>query len=263
MSISEKLNIIAQNEQRVYDAGFEAGKAQGGTSGSYEEGRQAENKAFWDTISQNGNRNDLRCAFYMWDVEYIRPPYKLIPTDQFSGYMTFSNCERLKKVEKAYFDFSNKATGTNTNASWQYTFSGCYNLKVIEDIGLTPQFSYLYTFRNCQNLHTIEKLRVDENTGFSSAFVNCHELKNLTIDGTIGKNGFNLQYSTKLSKASLLSILNACNIDVVGKGISITLPKMCIDGATNTESLLSETGDAELYGAKMAALSCGYSIVFA
>ena len=251
MSIADKLSTIAENEQKVYDAGFEAGKSQGGVSD------------FWDIVLQKGNRNDLRCAFYMWDIDYIRPPYKLTPTNQFSGYMTFSDCKNLKKVEKAYFDFSKKATGTNTNASWQYTFSGCYNLKVIEDIGLTPQYSYLYTFRNCQQLETIEKLGCDANTGFSSPFTNCYALKNITIDGTIGKNGFNISAATKLSKASILSILNACNIDVIGKGISITLPKMCIDGATDTETLMSENGDSELYGAKMAALSYGYSFAFA
>lgn len=249
MSIAEKLTTIAENEQRVYNAGFEAGKSQGGDSD------------FWDIVLQKGKRNDLRCAFYMWDIDYIRPPYKLTPTDQFSGYMTFSSCENLKKVEKAYFDFSEKATGTNTNASWQYTFSGCYNLKVIEDIGLTPQYSYLYTFRNCQQLETIEKLGCDANTGFSSPFTNCYALKNITIDGTIGKNGFNISAATKLSRNSILSILSACN--KANAGITVTLPSKCIDGTIGTSELLSGGTDAELTAAWDTAKNNGYTIAYA
>ena len=36
MSIAEKLTTIAENQQKVYDAGFTAGQAQGGGGGRSE-----------------------------------------------------------------------------------------------------------------------------------------------------------------------------------------------------------------------------------
>ena len=70
MSIAEKLTTIAENEQKVYDAGFEAGKSQGGdTDEAFEQGRQAEKKAIWDAITNSNKRKTYNRAFYEWDCE--------------------------------------------------------------------------------------------------------------------------------------------------------------------------------------------------
>ena len=240
MSIAEKLLTIAENEQRVYDAGFKAGQSQGGdTEVAYKEGE----KAMWDVITNNQQRTDYNRVCFCWGDEYIRPPYKIVPTGSMSGQYTFASNSNLKRIEKEYFDFSQKEQAANSNGNWSYMFSYCTNLEVVEDIGLNPQWGYAATFRGCGKLHTIERLGVDEKMVWDkNVFQFCSSLVNLTIDGTIGQNGFDIHWSTKLSKESLLSILGACNIDVTASPVTITLPSKCIDGATDTKTLLEGLG---------------------
>ena len=135
----------------------------------------------------------------------------------------------------------------------------------IPHLDMSKVSTFIETFRLSSQLKSLSmSIKSDGSQTWSAPFGGCTALENLTItSGTIGQNGFNIKNSTKISKESLLSILNACNKNVIGQGISITLPSKCIDGATDTETLMSESGDMQLYGAKMAALSYGYSFAFA
>ena len=65
-------------------------------------------------------------------------------------------------------------------------------------------------------------MRIDENTKFSSTFTACRELVNLTVDGVIGQNGFDIHWSTKLTHESLMSIINAL-ADKSGTGTTFTI----------------------------------------
>lgn len=217
--------------------------------------------AFWDgfTAGSNGNpRANYSSAFLNWGNEYIRPTKKITPTDVNSGNQTFSGCVNLQAVEKAYFDFQNKPRGANNQQGWYLTFSGCPNLTTIEDIGMQAEFEYRNTFAYCQQLKTIEVIRTDKGTKWSSGcFNNCKALENVTIAGTIAQNSFDIHYSTKLTKASIISILEACNEPVTD--VTITLPLYCIDGKTLTESLF--TSDYDVSAAWSNARSNGYTIV--
>ena len=218
-----------------YSEGYLVGNSEGmqeGWNNGYEAGIKAGNDQFWDIIQDNGNRTDYGSAFYRWGADYIRPKYKVVPTSNSGASQTFSGCEKLKKVESAYFDFSQKpyATGNNSNG-YYYTFYNCFKLEEIEDIGLIPQSNYYTTFSNCNALHTIAKMGIDENTMFSDTFVRCYELQNLTIDGTIGQAGLSVSYSTKLTHTSLMSIINALKTFTDGTTKTVTL------GATNIAKL--------------------------
>lgn len=266
MSIADKLTTIAENEQKVYDAGFEAGKSQGGdTDAAFEEGKQAQYDEFWDTFQNNGKLRNYKQVFSGrgWKSEVFYPKYNIIVTgamgifQEFGGTVPFSLTERLEKCGVT-LDFSG-LTSVMTNAFLGVIFTE------IPHIDGSKVTGWSSTFQSSQFLETISiAIKEDGSATWSSTFGGCKALKSLTItSGTIGKNGFNVKDSTKLSKASILSILNACKKDVIGQGISITLPSKCIDGATDTETLMSETGDADLYGALMAARSYGYSVTFA
>ena len=189
----------------------------------FEAGKDAGTDAFWDAVQKGGNRTSYTTAFSHWGAEYIRPKYKVVATNVTDATQTFSNCEKLKKVESACFDLSQKPTGTNNNSGYYYTFYRCSALEEIEDIGLVPQYGYYTTFGNCPSLHTIAKIGADENTRFSTTFDYCHELQNLTIDGVIGQNGFNVRWSTKLTKASITSIINA--LSSTTSGLTVTISK--------------------------------------
>ena len=197
-----------------------------------EEGKKSQYDEFWDLVTHNGNRNCFIYAFNRWGMEYIQPPYKIIAIDALSGSNTFSENKQLKKVEAQYFDFSQKQRGTTNTSGWYYTFVACHALEEIEDIGLCPQYGYIGTFQSCLSLHTIARLGFDENTLIDKAFHNCNELQNLTVEGTIGKNGLNLQWSTKLSKASWQSIINA--LSTTATGLSITGSLVSVNKAFET-----------------------------
>ena len=60
-SIADKLERIARNEQLIYNAGVEKGKAEAekdgynqGYADGIEQGKQAEYDAFWDQYQKNG-----------------------------------------------------------------------------------------------------------------------------------------------------------------------------------------------------------------
>lgn len=208
MTTAERLKAIAENEVKVFEAG-----------------KSAENDEFWNMFQDSGNRTKYSSAFADWSAEYIRPKYKVVPTHENGLTQMFNNCKGLKKIEAIYFDLSKKPqnlTSTNSNLGYYYTFSSCVELEEIEDIGMIAQNNYYSTFASCYKLHTIAKMGVDENTKFSTTFSSCRELVNLTIDGTIGQSGFNIQYSTKLSAKSLYSIIKA--LSATTTGLTITLP---------------------------------------
>ena len=62
MNIAEKLQAIAENEQKVYAAGESSGYAKGNTEGKTE-GAKAEYDAFWDSFQAGGKRENYTRAF--------------------------------------------------------------------------------------------------------------------------------------------------------------------------------------------------------
>lgn len=247
MSVAEKLVTIAENEQRVYDAGYEA-----------------EKQDFWDKYQNNSNPTYCKYQFAGkgWDYNTFYPKYDITPKvaqnmfQEFGRNVFFSLTERLNEC--------GVTLDTSQCTSFQYIFYGTPFTEVPHiDTTNSTALQYIYANSN-QLIKASMSIKEDGSQTWTSCFTSCSKLADFTItSGAIGKNGFDIHWSTKLSKASILSILNACNINVIGQGISITLPKKCIDGATDTETLMSETGDADLYGASMVARSNGYTITFA
>lgn len=186
MSIAKKLQTIAENEQRVY----EAGEAKG-----IEEGKQAEYDRFWDEYQNFGKRTAYGSAFYNkgWtDVSY-NPKYDIVPT---SAVNTFAYSPITDT--KVNIDVS-KATTTNI-------------------------------FNYCGVLKTIRNLIVSENTDWGgNCFAHCSALENLTITGTIGKGGLDLHWSTKLTKASITSVINA--LSTTTSGLTVTISKVAKEAA--------------------------------
>lgn len=230
MSIAEKFEVIADE---VYEKGKEY---------------------IWEVVQQGGARTDYREAFVMWDMDYIHPKYKVTPIADYSGYLTFSN-SKIKKIEKEYFDFSQKISTSNIQSGWYYTFSGCNYLEEVEDIGMQAMINYSYTFAWCYNLHTIAIIRTDENTSWGSTFTACSNLQNITIEGVIGKSGFSVKDCKRLTKESLLSILRALSKDsTVASGKSITF------AAAHQEVIES---DAECLEQLNLAVNAGWTIAYA
>lgn len=204
MSIADKLTQIAENEPKVYEAG-----------------KKAEFDAFWDMFQENGTRANYTSAFMNWSAEYIRPKYKVTPTHEQGCNQMINSCKKLKKIEAAYFDLSQKPTATSTNSGYYYTFSTCSLLEEIEDIGMIAQANYTYAFAWCYKLKTIAKMGVHEGTTFGGTFTSCSALENVTFDGVIGQS-ISLGYSTKLSADSIRNLIEHLSDTASGKSVTVS-----------------------------------------
>ena len=152
----------------------------------YEVGNDKGKIDFWDWVQDSGKRTYYEYGFYRWNMEYIRPKYKVILTNR--GHRMFTNNPSLKIVEKKYFDLSGITTVNTAGSTSTYSemFKNCPLLEKIEDIGM-PAAGYYHTFHTCSSLETIEKLRVNKDCVFNNAFNGCTSLEEISdIEGEIG-----------------------------------------------------------------------------
>ena len=265
MATSEKLIIVANNTEKVFNAGYNKalkenppgtseeelqqkynegytiGWQDGASSGSnlwyengygdgkregVEEGKQAEYDAFWDNYQRNGNRTIYTYAFAGggWNNETFKPKYPMMPTDAMQMFDTCSLTD-FDFVERGIdIDFSKATTMT-------YIFKNCRGIKRMGTIDCSSCKDLNRLFYGCA-METVDNLIVHENLTYSNTF-DYASIINITISGTIGKNGFKLTCST-LSKASIESIINA--LSTTTEGLTITLSAEAVENAfTDTE----------------------------
>lgn len=203
-----EISTIGQAEGRAegYAQGLEEGK---------QVGIQTEYDRFWDEYQCNGKKANYRCAFngYGWTAKNFYPKYDIKGSN--SGYQTFMffNNDSARILEKIDLSQRLKDCGVTFDCSgseyMDCTFYGT-NVSVIPEVstvGCTGQLTQV--FYN-PYVETIEKLilRDDGVQKFYNTFNNATSLKNIVIEGTIGKNGFNVSWSP-LTHDSLMSIINA------------------------------------------------------
>ena len=210
-AILESLKRVSENVTRVYQSGVAVGLKRAG---------EVVKNEFWDGFTNNGNRTEYARAFAYWGMEYIRPTRKIVFTTSDAGLNTFAHNTNLKKVEAAYFDFSQKPRGTGNQSGYYYTFYNCKALEEIEDIGMQADYCHYNSFRNCDALHTIAKIRCDENTIFTEAFTSSNRLENITFEGTIGQNLYIA--SPKLSEKSISNIVSCLSDTASGKTLTLS-----------------------------------------
>lgn len=196
------------------------------------EGIQTEYDRFWDAYQQNGNLRDYRGFFsgIGWTAETIKPKYNLIVTNgqgmfqwsPFAGDLV----QHLENLGVA-LDISDNTRFTSMFSDMYYvTRIGVIDTRKAIPATVASVFAY------CWALVTIDKFIITETSSLATCFVQCHALENLTIEGTIGTTGLNLQWSTKLSKASITSVVNA--LSSTTSGLSVTLSKTAVNAAFTT-----------------------------
>ena len=218
MSISDKLLTIAENEQKVFDAG-----------------KKAEYDAFWDLVQENGNRTNYDFCFAgeAWSVDNFKPKYHIQPTscqNMFAYWGTYSG--RIGAIDFRGFpiDFSKSKLVANC-------FYGNLFVVAVGEINTTSVNGLSNFFSTCPNLHTIEKFVVKESgeNTYYNTFNYCIKLENITFEGVIG-NDISFGDSPLLTHDSLMSIINHLK-DFSGTTTTMT----CTLGATN----LAKLTDAE------------------
>jgi hypothetical protein len=251
MDVAEKILRGKADFDAVYDAGYAKGQAQGGGGGydeGFEAGKQAQEDAFWDAHQQNGTRTDYQGAFggVGWTNEFFKPKYDMSPTaaaymfrrtsisgdlveilDNFGVTLDFSNCTNMMEL------FSNAPNITRV---------GVIDIRKARN-AITNVFAYC-------GVKTIDKIIIDETNDTSYFPGAATELENVVIEGTIARTSPYWQYSTKLSKASIDSIVNA--LSDTTSGLSITLSKTAVDAISAAE--------AEDYGDYLSSLKPNWTI---
>lgn len=205
------------------------------TNPVFEAGKKSENDAFWDAYQQNGARGNYAHAFagHGWDDESFTPRYDIVPT---SVYMLFAS-SNIKDVP-ACLERQGVTIDWSRCTDFLYLF---LNNDITEHFGVIDTRavdSIAQIMNNASAMRTIDKLifRDDGSQNFSSSITSsiiyyCKALNNLTIEGTIGQNGFNVSWSP-LSKASLTSIVNALSSTTTG--LTVTLRLAAVNTAFET-----------------------------
>lgn len=172
-------------------------------------GIQTEYDRFWDALQGNGDGAiDYRYRFFYWSNDAYNPKYPIY----------------------------------STKSSMQSCFQNARILDTLVDIDLSKTVNAQSFFASCSYMHTIRKLIVAETTNLSGIFQSCPALENVTVEGTIGSNGVNLQWSTKLSHESLMSIINCLQdktSDTSGTEWIVTLGEVNIAKLTDEEKQIA------------------------
>ncbi len=189
----------------------------------YEAGKKAgsEDESFWDEYQSNGSRVNYQYGFagYGWNDKTFRPKYDIKPTTApyIFGMSGITNLKKILDDQGVILDFSECTGMTHAFQNTQITHIG-----VID----TQNLSNLNYFAAGAKLEYIEKLILKSNGSqtFTSeySFNNCNHLEHLIVEGMIGKDGFDIHWSTKLDADSLASIINC--LSATTTGLTVTLP---------------------------------------
>jgi hypothetical protein len=227
MTIEEKVLQLKQDFDEVYEAG-----------------KQAEYEAFWDAYQENGNKTNYRFAFAgnSWTAELFKPKYDIRPTG-IDSYMMFYFSEISGDLVQILENCGVEMDMSSLVGWVQYTF--CQSkITRLGKIDLHNASMLASTFSGTP-LHTIDELVVSKTNGFDGTFNGCVDLENLTISGTIGQSGFDVHWSTKLSKASIESIIGHLDVTEGRPATSITLSLTAVNKAFETSEGANNGADSD------------------
>lgn len=151
MSIADKLTTIAENQQKVYNAG-----------------KQAEYDRFWDNFQDYGEAKVGSNAFmYGWDDESFNPKYPIKIASNMSK--VFMSNTRITDTKVDIY-----ILGTT-----QQIFYKCSNLKTIRKLIVTTASTYSNMFVGCSAL---ENLAIEGTIAAAFTISDCTKLSKASIE---------------------------------------------------------------------------------
>ena len=201
------------NTEAAYNEGVEAGK-------------QAQYDEFWANANLAGMQYDSvgRFAGGTWRDATFNPPYPLSIGANCNYLFYACSCTTLLgKVEKI----------APVSAMYMFQHSAIKHITVVDLSNPIKSFELSLSFASGK-IVTIALLISSEKTMWNNnTFQDATALENMIFDGVIGQNGLNLQWSTKLNKASITSIINC--LSTTTSGLTVTLSKTAKENAFTAE----------------------------
>ena len=191
MSIAEQVAQLKQDFDKVYEAGKQAGEG-----------------AIWSGLQNNGIRKNYSRAFFTVSKldDWFYPKYDFnisaSAAEMFRGATCSGDFDMAKRLEEC---------GVTMD------FTGCNNLQLA--------FAYFPVKR----LPEINVTGITTASGITQTFAGCYKLEHLTLAGTLSVNSLTLSDCTKLSKASITSVINA--LSPTTSGLSVTLSETAVNNA--------------------------------
>lgn len=203
MSIAEKLTTIAENEQKVYDAG-----------------KQAEYDRFWDIHQTNGTRNIYAGAFAGWRGENFNPKYKMAPKGTtVAQYMFYG----FNRGTSEMFDMSpyNDMLDCSGIINAQAMFNDAWIKNLYCDFSSCTSFSSTFQSTNASRVQNITLKVTNKLINYTSCFTNQSSLSLLffTDDSEIVAT-ISFAACSKLTDESVQSIINALGVVTTTKTIT-------------------------------------------
>ena len=191
--------------------GYEAGISQGKQS-AYDE--------FWNAFQRNGTLTGYNYAFAGngWNATTFKPKYSMYPVRADCMFHTCPMKEDIQTIFDRQGIVLDTSNATSVGQMFAYSsITGCGEINTAKSDNLSMMF-YQAKF-----MKTIDKLilKSDGSQTFSNTFVNAEALENITIEGIIGNN-FDAKHSTKLTKQSITSIINALSTTTSGKTLTLS-----------------------------------------
>lgn len=157
MNIAEKLTTVAENQQKVFDAG-----------------KSEEQRVFWENFQQGGARKSYNTAFQQWRDICYNPIYPFIEITNASNM--FNSCNIVDT--KVPVDLTTIPSSNNMNAVFAYSTA----LKTINKLIVNENTTYNNWFPYCNRLANIT---FEGTIGKSIDFKDCKLLSKASIENVI------------------------------------------------------------------------------
>lgn len=194
---------------------------------------------FWDSFQENGNRTNYAVAFgSCWNKDNFKPKYSLRPTN---AYMMFFNNTGsiidLGEVAEDYFNALRIELDFSKAINVIYGIAALHakRFKKLDFSSATNMGNLFYShgsYVNC--VEEIDEFISSEITTYdNSTFQQATHLREIRFTGVIAKGVINFQWNTKLSKASITSLINVLSPNT--SGLTCTLSQTAVNNAFTNE----------------------------
>ena len=193
-------------------------------------GMQTEYDRFWDSYQQNGQRWNYSSCFTgtAWNDETLRPKYDIKPKWDGAAGM-FRLLEFNGNLKEHFASLGITCDFSEVLSASQLFYSAQYITEIPDlDMSSLNATGGTYLLYGCTNLKSAQIIFGEQATDLSSAFYGSSSLENLIIGGKIGAT-VDIQWSTKLTKESILSIFNA--LSATKSGLTLTLSTTAVTNA--------------------------------